>query len=40
MYKIEIGELLCECICNEIIGLFESKLFRETFMGLLTSREE
>ena len=39
-YKIETGELLRERIRNETTGLFESKLFRETLMGLLTPREE
>ena len=39
-YKIETGELLRERIRDETTGLFESKLFRETLMGLLTPREE
>jgi len=39
-YKVETGELLRERIRNETTGLFESKLFRETLMGLLTPREE
>ena len=39
-YKVATGELLRERIRDETTGLFESKLFRETLMGLLTPREE
>ena len=39
-YKIATGELLRERIRNETTGLFESRLFRETLMGLLTPRTE
>ena len=39
-YKIATGELLRERIRNETTGLFESRLFRETLMGLLTPRLE
>ena len=39
-YKLKYSDLLREKVRNSTKGLFASKGFRETLMGLLTPREE